>query len=231
MNLLFLLNNDKYAAKAFAIMLPKLSEHNIKILLSQSFVKKNSSPKELQKLAEIEKYEFNWQEKFSTEAKFCDNINSQKTITEIKKFNPDLIISIRFNQILQQAIIDIPSFGVLNLHSGILPNYRGVMASFWAILNGEKNLGTTLHYIQNSTIDTGDIIAFSSGKIDYELSFLENVNNLYDEGSKLILGAIKKISLQEKIKTIKQSELGSGRYFSYPKSTDIEKFLHIMKLV
>jgi len=231
MRLLFLLNNDKYAAKAFALLLPEISQHHLKIFLSQNLAKKSRLPKEIQELAAHEKYNSNWLEKFSIPAQFCDDINSPETISEIKKFAPDLIISIRFEKILRQEAIDCARFGVLNLHSGILPAYRGVMASFWKILNGENELGATLHYIQDHTIDTGDIISITRKKFQYDLSLSQNVENLYDDACLLLLDAIKKIERGEKIPVTKQKDLGGARYFTYPKSEDVEKFLLKMKII
>ena len=231
MNLLFLLHNDKYAAKAFALLFPKLSAHRLKIFLSQNQKKKSYLPPEIQELVEHEKYDSSWAEKFAIDAEFCENINSAKTISEIKKFSPDLIISIRFEQILRHEIIDCPRFGVLNLHSGILPSYRGMMPSFWEILNCEKELGTTLHFIDDNTIDTGDIISSTRQKFDQNLSLSQNVENLYDDGCKLILEVIEKISRGEKIHTTKQKDLGDAKYFSYPTAEDVKKFRQLARII
>ena len=49
-----------------------------------------------------------------------------------------------YRRILKAAAIQIPRHGVLNLHSGLLPAYKGLMATFWATLNGEEEIGCTL---------------------------------------------------------------------------------------
>ena len=63
-----------------------------------------------------------------------DDINSPQGIRRVASHKPELIISIRFGQILQQPMIDLPELGVINLHSGLLPQFRGGMATFWAML-------------------------------------------------------------------------------------------------
>jgi methionyl-tRNA formyltransferase len=68
---------------------------------------------------------------------------------------------------------------VINLHSGLLPNYRGVMATFWTLLNGDKQLVTSLHFIDDSTIDTGGIIANSTLLVQQDESYLWHVLSLY----------------------------------------------------
>ena len=67
------------------------------------------------------------QEDLNSKFEFTENIKSKTSVEKISNFAPQLIISIRFGQILQREIIQIPQFGVVNLHSGILPAYRGVM--------------------------------------------------------------------------------------------------------
>lgn len=75
----------------------------------------------------------------------------------------DLGISVRYNRIINQNVINSFSLGIVNTHGGILPEYRGSYCNVNAILNGEKEYGVTLHYI-DAGIDEGDIIAIK--KVD-----------------------------------------------------------------
>ena len=87
----------------------------------------------------------------------------------------------------------VPKHGVLNLHSGRLPDYKGVMATFWALLNDEKEIGTTLHYIDDCGIDTGRVITTTSMTVDRNRSYLWHVLGLYDAGCRSVLSAIQQI--------------------------------------
>ncbi|HAZ78734.1 MAG TPA: formyl transferase, partial [Porticoccaceae bacterium] len=53
-------------------------------------------------------------------------LKSPEALSRVAATEPDLILSIRFGLILPQTIIDLPKYGVINLHSGLLPVYRGV---------------------------------------------------------------------------------------------------------
>jgi methionyl-tRNA formyltransferase len=230
LRILLFLNNDIHAAKALDFLLPSLKKHQVKIILSQKVGNVENLPSGILKMKNFEKVEFSW-EKFGFEIASFPNVNSENSLAIFKKFAPDLIVSIRFGQILKQPLINIPRLGVLNLHSGILPKYRGVLASFWAILNGEKNIGMTLHYITDSGIDNGDVIAFSEKKIDWDSSLFLNINGLYESGCGALSQAIERISDNKKIITEKQEEFGLAQYFSYPKESDVKKFLKLMPLV
>ena len=58
-------------------------------------------------------------------------------VDDIRKLQPDLMITCAFGQILSQEILDIPKFGVINIHASLLPKYRGASPIHYAILNGE----------------------------------------------------------------------------------------------
>lgn len=229
MKIILFLNSDIHSATALKLLSSTLKNYEVKIILSQKVGNTDNLPAPLIEMKSYEQFEIT--QKFQVKSQSYKNVNSKEALDDFLEFAPDLIISIRFGQIFKQPLINIPKLGVLNLHSGILPDYRGVMASFWAVLNGEKKLGTTLHYINDATIDTGEIIEFSETKIDWNSSLLLNINNLYQDGCGLILQALKKISKGEIIETIKQENLGVGRYFTYPKQEDVEKFLILMPLL
>ena len=78
-------------------------------------------------------------------------------LQEIKRLDPDLGISVRFNKIIDKDIIAQFKFGIVNTHGGILPEYRGSYCNINALLNKDSNFGVTLHYIEEG-IDTGDIV-------------------------------------------------------------------------
>ncbi|HMD72586.1 MAG TPA: formyltransferase family protein [Steroidobacteraceae bacterium] len=70
------------------------------------------------------------------------NPNSASGLQQVQDFAPDLIVTIRYGAILKSALIAIPRFGVLNLHSGLLPSYRGVLAVFRAQSAGDGSYYT-----------------------------------------------------------------------------------------
>jgi methionyl-tRNA formyltransferase len=87
-----------------------------------------------------------------------EDINRPEFIQILKELNPDLVLSVQFRQVLSREILNLPSLGSVNLHPSLLPKYRGRAPINWAIINGEKNTGVTLHYMDEKP-DTGDIIA------------------------------------------------------------------------
>ncbi|MDO5088330.1 MAG: methionyl-tRNA formyltransferase [Leptotrichiaceae bacterium] len=79
-------------------------------------------------------------------------------ITEkIKEANPDLIVVVAYGKIIPKEIIDIPKYGIINVHSSLLPKYRGASPIHSAILNGDKETGVSIMYIEEE-LDAGDVI-------------------------------------------------------------------------
>lgn len=85
-----------------------------------------------------------------------DNINSQETIDLVKKLDIDLIVNLRTRSIYKSAILDAPKLGCLNIHHGILPNYRGTLCDLYALSEG-RAAGFTIHRM-NKKIDDGEIL-------------------------------------------------------------------------
>lgn len=152
------------------------------------------------------------------------NINSDEGLAYVQQFNPDVIISIRFGQIFKSPIINIPQFGIINLHAGVLPDYRGILATFWAMLSDETHVGCTLHYVTDNTIDTGKIIGIHKIPADNGRSVLWNIAMLYEGGAALISDALEKLNSSQPL-TAHPQDNSRGRYFSFPTQHEITKFL------
>src|SRR5947208_81618 len=65
-------------------------------------------------------------------------------ITELRTHQPELIVVAAYGQILPQAVLDLPPLGCLNVHTSLLPKYRGAAPIQWAILNDEAETGVTI---------------------------------------------------------------------------------------
>lgn len=148
--------------------------------------------------------------------------NSPEGLKTLAALQPDLVISIRYRRILQPDFIQVARHGVINLHSGILPDYRGVMATFWAMLAGENEIGTTLHRIVDAGIDTGPVIAINRRATRPRSSYLANVIGLYADGCDAIIRAIR--TLDANIALTVKPQAPGGRYFKTPDSTDLDRY-------
>ena len=151
-----------------------------------------------------------------------NQINSPAGVARIQATEPELIISLRFGLIIRDEVIAIPRHGLINLHSGRLPDYRGVMATFRAMQNNEPEIASTLHYIQDGGIDNGDIISTAGIRLNPQHSYLLNVINLYAGGCRQILSAVTALTAGQAL-TARPQETVAG-YYSFPTGPELEAF-------
>jgi len=149
------------------------------------------------------------------------DINSSGTIDIIKKLNPDLIVSISASQKLSKKIISIPKLGSINIHSSLLPYYKGIAPYFWALKNKEKETGVTIHYVDEK-FDTGPIIF--QNKIN--INSCDTVQSVFIKcvlsGKELLRTTLSDI--YEGKTERKTQKLNKGSYYSWPSSQDYQDF-------
>ncbi len=114
---------------------------------------------------------------------------SRDGLQDLKALNPDVIVTCAYGQILSKEILDIPKYGVINIHASLLPKYRGSSPIQWAIINGEKETGVTI--MQTALgVDTGDILMQEATLIkEYETAG-ELFERLSIIGANLIVDAL-----------------------------------------
>ena len=110
----------------------------------------------------------------------------------IKEKKPDLIVTCAYGQILPEEVLNIPSIASINVHGSLLPKYRGGAPIQRAIMNGDKETGITIMYMDKG-MDSGDIIKMESVTIDDDDNLDSLSEKLSDLGSRLIVDVIPSI--------------------------------------
>lgn len=104
----------------------------------------------------------------------------KKDYNQIIAWNPDIIITCAYGQILPKELLDFPPFKAINVHASLLPKYRGGAPIHRAIIDGAEKTGISIMYMDEK-MDEGDII--SQEEIIIEKT--DNVGTLHDKLSKL----------------------------------------------
>ena len=82
----------------------------------------------------------------------------EQFIAELRELKPDLMVVVAYGQILPQAMLDLPPHGCLNVHTSLLPKYRGAAPIQWAIADGNAETGVTIMKM-DAGLDTGPILS------------------------------------------------------------------------
>lgn len=86
-----------------------------------------------------------------------DRCRDERFLGQLRILNPDVIAVMAYGQILPKALLEIPRLGCLNVHTSLLPRYRGAAPIQWAIWNGDAETGVTIMRMDEG-LDTGDIL-------------------------------------------------------------------------
>ncbi len=101
-------------------------------------------------------------------------------LAQLQEWNPELIVVAAYGRILPDEILHLPPKGCINVHSSLLPRYRGAAPIHWAIVNGDEETGVTIMDMATE-LDAGDIISQVKTPIDSE----ETVEMLHDRLAQL----------------------------------------------
>lgn len=130
---------------------------------------------------------------------------SRDGVESIRNLAPDIMVTASYGQIISQEIIDIPKFGIINVHGSLLPEFRGASPIQTAIMKGCTETGVTIMRTE-AGLDTGDIILMGKLPIGEEETYGELAVRLANLGAGLVLTALDKIE-NGTVEYIKQSHV------------------------
>lgn len=155
------------------------------------------------------------------EVRLNKSVNHKDSLEIIKSYTPDLLISIAGNQIFKKQLIQLAPKGCLNLHTALLPKYRGLMPSFWVLKNNEKETGVSVFFVDEG-IDSGPILVQERIAIE-------------DMTQEQLIETSKKVGMNAIIKAIELIRNGNFdlienpdsemTYYSFPTRKDVVEFI------
>jgi len=118
-------------------------------------------------------------------------LKSEDFLNELKSFNADLFVVVAF-RMLPESVWSLPQKGTINLHTSLLPNYRGAAPINRVLINGEKETGITTFFIDQQ-IDSGAIIQQEKIALTDKTTAAELHNTLMNKGSDLLINTLESI--------------------------------------
>ncbi len=149
------------------------------------------------------------------------DVNDAEFLERLRELKPDLIVSVSCPQIFRKPLLQLPTHGCINVHSALLPDYRGMLPTFWALTNGEKETGVTVHYM-NPGIDDGDIILQRRISIGPDDTLRTLMRSCKSVAADLVVEAIQQF--EEESVSAAANRVEDGAYFSFPKREDVARF-------
>ena len=131
-------------------------------------------------------------------------IKTEEAIRELKQLDADIYVVAAYGQILSREILSIPPKGCINVHTSLLPKYRGSAPIQWAIMEGEEETGVTVMQMDEG-MDTGDILFTRKVRILPEDTGGTLYEKLAIEGAALLVTALDEIE-RGNVHPIRQNE-------------------------
>jgi len=154
------------------------------------------------------------------EVSITGSLNTPESLERLRSLSPDLLISIAGNEIFRKPLIELAPKGCLNLHTALLPKYRGLMPSFWVLKNGEKETGVSVFFVDEG-IDSGPILVQERINIG-TMTQKDLIRHSKAVGMRAIIKAVAKIRDGD-TKTL-PNEDSESTYFRFPSKTDVREF-------
>jgi methionyl-tRNA formyltransferase len=153
---------------------------------------------------------------------YIKNPNDTEFTKSLKRKKLDFIVSYSAPLIFKDILLNIPKFSCINLHCSLLPNYSGIMPSFWVLYFKELYTGCSVH-LMDSKIDNGKLVLQEKINIEgvksiYELNLLTK-----KVGGKLMLESI--LGIVDETIDLKSNNVDEGKYFTWPNSNEIKYFI------
>lgn len=151
----------------------------------------------------------------------CGSVNDPEYIERVKTINPDVIASVAAPEIFKKPIIDTPAIGCINIHSGRLPIYRGMMPNFWQLLKGEKTACVTVHEMVEK-LDAGGVLGTLEWPLKENDSLDRVITGTKQDGARLMMEVLLKIKRGES--RAEPLDMSNKQYFSFPQPKDVNQF-------
>ena len=156
------------------------------------------------------------------------NVNQRDFIAKLRELNLDLIVSFSAPSIFKSELLSLPRKGCINLHCSLLPQYSGILPSFWTLFYDESETGATVHYMDNE-IDNGDILGQKSVEILKSDSMLDIIKRTKMIGGRLMVDVIHDI-MTNNVKLVK-NKVNHEKYYTWPTEIDFQNFAKRKNLI
>jgi methionyl-tRNA formyltransferase len=145
------------------------------------------------------------------------SVNDPDYVDRVRGLRPDVIVSVAAPEIFKQELLASARIGCVNIHSGRLPKYRGMMPTFWQMRNSEPHVTVTVHEMAPK-LDAGAVL----GTVEHPIHANDRLARLMvegkREGARLLIRVLRE--LRAGTATPRQMDMSNASYFSFPERED-----------
>jgi methionyl-tRNA formyltransferase len=145
------------------------------------------------------------------------SVNDHEFVRRLRASQPDVVVSVAAPEIFGDDVLRSPRLGCINVHSGRLPQYRGMMPTFWQLRFGERHATVTVHEM-TPTIDGGGVLGTAECPIRESDSLDRIIRETKREGARLLIRVLDELAAGKA--TPRPLDMSEASYHSFPKRHD-----------
>ncbi len=159
--------------------------------------------------------------KYSVPVTESVNVNDEAFLAHLRSLDVELIVSISGTQLYRKKLRRQTPAGIINCHGALLPKYRGLMPSFWTLLNGETEGGISVHFVDRK-LDSGPIVVQRRYRIHPHDTLEDIMARSKDLGAECLIEAVQRIEAGDP--ELLENEESQATSFSMPTPEDGKRF-------
>lgn len=149
------------------------------------------------------------------------SVNAPEYVERVRRIAPDVIASVAAPEIFRKEILQVPRLGCINIHSGRLPVYRGMMPTFWQMMQGESEITITVHEMVE-VLDGGRILGTRGAPIRPHDSLDRVITATKQEGARLLIEVLLRLQAGDAVAV--PIDMSEASYFSFPRREHVAEF-------
>lgn len=149
------------------------------------------------------------------------SVNDPEFIRLVREMDIDIIASVASPEIFGAELLSLPHIGCVNIHSGRLPRYRGMLPTFWQMHQGESEVTITVHRMV-PRLDAGDVLGTRSVPLRAHDTLDRVIRSTKQQGARLMIEVLRDLRHGKTRAT--PLDMEQAGYFTFPRQADVRAF-------
>jgi methionyl-tRNA formyltransferase len=154
----------------------------------------------------------------------AESVNSQEFRDRLRELDVDVVVSVAAPEVFKAPLLSIPRLGCINIHSGRLPEYRGMMPTFWQMRAGERVATVTIHEMAEK-LDAGGVIATVAFPLQERDSLDRVITGTKEAGARLMIETLLRFDPEQGVRPASTPiDIATGSYNRFPDPKSVREF-------
>jgi len=161
---------------------------------------------------------------YAIPSRVVPNVNAPEYVARVRGLAPDLLISVAASQIFKRELLSVPRLACVNVHTGPLPAYRGMLPVFWQMYDRRESIVVTVHTM-TVDIDVGSVLLQREVPLDGDRNLDRVIRRMKREGARALIELLERFHAGT-VEPVAMDR-GQAQYHSFPGRVEADRFRHM----